>query len=79
MKAHGMQIASDRSAVSLIGPHATSQQVVNASIATCLYHCLSRLKLLEEEYFDSVYAIIKPSVDVSSYISLSLPMPFNLP
>ncbi|KAJ8507107.1 hypothetical protein ONZ45_g10502 [Pleurotus djamor] len=56
-------IVRDRSAVSLLGPSVTSQQVNNAQVATCLYHCWARLDKLGTEYNDDVYAIIKPSID----------------
>jgi len=56
-------ITRDRSASSFIGPHATPQQAVNASIATCLYHCWYRLKRLEDEYSESVYVVLSPSVN----------------
>ncbi|EKM54451.1 uncharacterized protein PHACADRAFT_210250 [Phanerochaete carnosa HHB-10118-sp] len=56
-------ISRERAAISLLGPTATSQQVLNGSLATCLYHCWSRLDKLQEEYPEGVVAILRPSVD----------------
>ncbi|EGN99797.1 hypothetical protein SERLA73DRAFT_106606 [Serpula lacrymans var. lacrymans S7.3] len=56
-------ISRDRSAVTLVGPTATPQQVVNGQVATCLYHCWSRLEKLEGEHAENTYGIIKKSVE----------------
>ncbi|KAJ7874696.1 Golgi transport complex subunit 5-domain-containing protein [Mycena olivaceomarginata] len=53
----------DRPAVTLMGPSATPQQVSNGSIASCLYHCWSRLEKLGDEHAESVVAIIKPNIE----------------
>ncbi|RPD78344.1 hypothetical protein L226DRAFT_502792 [Lentinus tigrinus ALCF2SS1-7] len=53
-------IARERAATSLIGPVATSQQVLNAQLATCIYHCWSRLDRLREEYPEQVMSILQP-------------------
>ncbi|CDO69255.1 hypothetical protein BN946_scf185042.g157 [Trametes cinnabarina] len=53
-------IARERAATSLVGPIASPQQVLNASLATCLYHCWSRLDKLREEYPESVVSILQP-------------------
>ncbi|KAL7281218.1 hypothetical protein ACG7TL_004526 [Trametes sanguinea] len=53
-------IARERTATSLIGPIATPQQVLNGSVATCIYHCWSRLDKLREEYPESVVSILQP-------------------
>ncbi|KAL5485046.1 hypothetical protein ACEPAI_7688 [Sanghuangporus weigelae] len=55
-------IVRDRWATSLLGPVSTPQQTQNAQIATCLYHCASRLGTLEGEYPESVIAILQPSI-----------------
>ncbi|KAJ7668407.1 Golgi transport complex subunit 5-domain-containing protein [Mycena polygramma] len=55
-------ISRDRSAVTLMGPSATPQQVSNGSLASCLYHCWSRLDKLGDEHAESVVLIIKPSI-----------------
>ncbi|THH21356.1 hypothetical protein EW146_g175 [Bondarzewia mesenterica] len=55
-------VVRDRSALTLLGPMATPSQMSNASLATCLYHCSSRLQKLAEEYSESVYEIIRPPV-----------------
>ncbi|TFY76638.1 hypothetical protein EWM64_g7374 [Hericium alpestre] len=55
-------VARDRGALSLIGPVATQQQTLNASLASYLYHCSSRLHKLEAEYPKDVYGIIESVV-----------------
>ncbi|KAF5389498.1 hypothetical protein D9757_004352 [Collybiopsis confluens] len=56
-------IVKDRSAILLSGPSATPAQILNASVATCLYHCHSRLKELRNEHRDSLFRVISPSID----------------
>ncbi|KIK67031.1 hypothetical protein GYMLUDRAFT_156005 [Collybiopsis luxurians FD-317 M1] len=56
-------IAKDRSAISLSGPSATPAQTLNASVATCLYHCHSRLVVLQAEYSEAIFQMIRPSID----------------
>ncbi|KAG6333689.1 hypothetical protein ID866_5396 [Astraeus odoratus] len=56
-------IATDRSAVSLLGPLATPQQILNGQVASYLYHCWVKLDKLMEEHSNAVSAIIKPSID----------------
>ncbi|KAI0062836.1 hypothetical protein BV25DRAFT_1824872 [Artomyces pyxidatus] len=55
-------VMRDRSALSLAGPVATSQLIQNASLATFLYHCWTRLQRLDDEYSDDVCGIIRPAV-----------------
>ncbi|KAI0329225.1 hypothetical protein GY45DRAFT_1325329 [Cubamyces sp. BRFM 1775] len=55
-------IARERTATSLIGPVATPQQILNGALATCLYHCWSRLDKLREEYPESVVSILQPVI-----------------
>ncbi|KAF7315340.1 ACT domain-containing protein [Mycena indigotica] len=52
----------DRTATSLAGPSATQQHTTNASLASCLYHCWSRLAKLGDEHSENVVAIITPSI-----------------
>ncbi len=59
-------IVRDRTATFLTGPSATPQQVQNLSLATFLYHCGTRLRALEEEHSSDVYAMLRPSVVVST-------------
>lgn len=59
-------IVRDRTASVLAGPSATPQQAQNLSLATFLYHCGTRVGVLEEEHFNDVYAILRPSVVVSA-------------
>ncbi|KAF8441583.1 hypothetical protein L210DRAFT_3537615 [Boletus edulis BED1] len=47
-------IVFDRSAVSLLGPMATPQQLLNGQVATCLYCCWTKLVKLMEEHTESV-------------------------
>ncbi|KAF7298173.1 ACT domain-containing protein [Mycena chlorophos] len=52
----------DRTATSLVGPTATAQHVINTSLASCLYHCWSRLAKLREEHGESVFSVIQPGI-----------------
>ncbi|TFK44558.1 Golgi transport complex subunit 5-domain-containing protein [Crucibulum laeve] len=52
----------DRSAVTLQGPSATPQQISNAQLANCLYHCWVRLTKLSDEHAVGVFNIIQSSV-----------------
>jgi len=56
-------VMKDRTAVTLVGPSATPQQVLNGQLGSCLYHCRSRLERLDEEYSEGVIAIVRPSVE----------------
>ena len=70
-------IVRDRTATLLTGPSATPQQAQNLSLATFLYHCGTRMRALEEEHSNDVYAILRSSVVVSSsllYWTLALPL-----
>ncbi|KAH9941012.1 Golgi transport complex subunit 5-domain-containing protein [Amylocystis lapponica] len=58
-RADGM-IARERTATTLVGPTASPQQVLNGQLATCLYHCWSRLDKLQDEYPDGVLSILTP-------------------
>ncbi|KAJ7124926.1 Golgi transport complex subunit 5-domain-containing protein [Mycena epipterygia] len=55
-------ISRDRPAVTLMGPSATPQQVSNGQLASCLYHCWSRLDKLGDEHTENVVLAIKPSI-----------------
>ncbi|KAF9071043.1 Golgi transport complex subunit 5-domain-containing protein [Rhodocollybia butyracea] len=55
-------IVKDRSAVLLSGPTATPAQTMNAAVATCLYHCHSRLIKLREEHNDTFLQVLYPSI-----------------
>ncbi|KAG8987965.1 hypothetical protein FRB94_007800 [Tulasnella sp. JGI-2019a] len=52
----------DRSATTLIGPGATTQEAVNAQLTSALYNCWLRLSKLDGEYHKSVVAIVDPAV-----------------
>jgi hypothetical protein len=68
-------VVRDRAATLLAGPSATPQLVQNLSLAVFLYHC-GRLRALEEEYSSDVYAILRPSVVVST--RYRIPRPFQI-
>ncbi|KAI0365669.1 hypothetical protein BV20DRAFT_1099473, partial [Pilatotrama ljubarskyi] len=55
-------VSRERAATSVIGPVATPQQVLNGSLATCVYHCWSHLDKLREEYPESVVSILQPAI-----------------
>ncbi|KAI0743887.1 Golgi transport complex subunit 5-domain-containing protein [Daedaleopsis nitida] len=55
-------IARERAATSLVGPVATAQQILNAQLATCVYHCWARLDKLREEYPEKVLTILEPAI-----------------
>ncbi|KAG8899762.1 hypothetical protein FRC00_000975 [Tulasnella sp. 408] len=55
-------IVRDRAATSLVGPTATPQQALNASLVSALYHCWLGLSKLGSEYHESVSAVIRPAV-----------------
>ncbi|KAG6886258.1 hypothetical protein C0993_006668 [Termitomyces sp. T159_Od127] len=52
----------DRSAVTLIGPTATPQQVTNAQLATCLYQCWLKLDTLRSDHTEVVIDAIKADI-----------------
>ncbi|KAF7321504.1 ACT domain-containing protein [Mycena kentingensis (nom. inval.)] len=55
-------VSRDRNVVSFVGPSATPQHVSNGALASCLYHCWSRLSKLKNEHAESVVAIIDSNV-----------------
>lgn len=55
-------ISSDRSVVTLLGPMATPQQILNGQVATCLYYCWTNLEKLAEDHTESVAALVRPGV-----------------
>ncbi|CAK5281424.1 unnamed protein product, partial [Mycena citricolor] len=59
---HVLQVSRDRTAVTLVGPSATPQQLSNGLLASCLYQCWARLDKLDQEQSDTTLAIIKPTV-----------------
>ncbi|KAF5326012.1 hypothetical protein D9611_000129 [Ephemerocybe angulata] len=74
-KADNMMIR-DRSALSLLGPIATPQHLLNASLATFLYQSSLRLSQLEGEHNAGVYKLIKPAIEniQDMYATLVSPM-----
>ncbi|AFR97956.2 hypothetical protein C343_06110 [Cryptococcus neoformans C23] len=58
----GMLI-EDFTAISLIGPNATSAQLVNAQLVGCLYHCWLNLVYAEHDLTGKVWDILSPSVN----------------
>ena len=68
-----LKVARERAATSLVGPIVTAQQIINGSLATCVYHTWSRLDKLREEYPDKVVAILEPVLAVRNpFVSLFL-------
>lgn len=63
----------DRSAVTLIGPSPTPGQVVNGQITAFLYHCWSLLEKLENDHADSVFAVVKPGIQVRVFTYIIRP------
>ncbi|KAG1746115.1 Golgi transport complex subunit 5-domain-containing protein [Suillus lakei] len=61
MRAEGL-ISSDRSAVTLLGPMATPQQILNGQVATCLYYCWTNLEKVAEEHTESAAALVRPGI-----------------
>ncbi|KAG1862894.1 Golgi transport complex subunit 5-domain-containing protein [Suillus tomentosus] len=61
MRAEGL-ISSDRLAVTLLGPMATPQQVLNGQVATCLYYCWTNLEKVAEEHPESAATLVKAGV-----------------
>ncbi|KAG2072073.1 hypothetical protein BDR04DRAFT_1127838 [Suillus decipiens] len=55
-------ISLDRSVVTLLGPMATPQQILNGQVATCLYYCWTNLEKVAEEYTESIAALVRPGV-----------------
>ncbi|KAI0044340.1 hypothetical protein FA95DRAFT_1497209 [Auriscalpium vulgare] len=55
-------VARERSALSLAGPAATPQLVLNASLATFLWCCWNRLQKLEDEYEEDVCGVLRPAL-----------------
>ncbi|KAF6760044.1 Golgi transport complex subunit 5-domain-containing protein [Ephemerocybe angulata] len=72
----GNMMIRDRSALSLLGPIATPQHLLNASLATFLYQSSLRLSQLEGEHNAGVYKLIKPAIEniQDMYATLVSPM-----
>jgi len=60
-----LQAVKDRSATTLVGPNATIQQLLNASLVTALYHCWLQLSKLPDGYSEGVTKILEPAIMVS--------------
>jgi len=54
-----------------VGPNATVQQILNASIVNAVYHCWLQLSKLPEGYSEGVTKILDPTIQVR----LSVPSP----
>lgn len=61
MRVEGL-ISSDRSAITLLGPMATPQQILNGQVATCLYYCWTNLEKVAEEHSEGAAALVRPGV-----------------
>ncbi|KAG8831580.1 hypothetical protein FRC17_002896, partial [Serendipita sp. 399] len=68
--------AKDRSSTSLIGPTATLQQHLNASLVNAVYHCWLQLSKLPEAYSEAVAAVLQPAIDAlrTSYLKITEPL-----
>lgn len=55
-------ISTERSAVSLLGPLATPQQVLNGQVASCLYYSYTKLSTLMEDHPATVSVLIQPGI-----------------
>ncbi|KAG2079304.1 hypothetical protein BDR04DRAFT_1086528 [Suillus decipiens] len=55
-------ISLDRSVVTLLGPMATPQQILNGQVATCLYYCWTNLEKVAEEHTENIAALVRPGV-----------------
>jgi hypothetical protein len=58
------QTVRDRSAVSLLGPSATPQQISNAHLASFLEQTWSRLVKLGDEHSPLTFNLLQPSIQV---------------
>ncbi|KAI6026133.1 hypothetical protein BKA83DRAFT_28253 [Pisolithus microcarpus] len=56
-------ISTERSAVSLLGPLATPQQVLNGQVASCLYYSYTKLSTLMEDHPATIFALIQPGIN----------------
>lgn len=52
----------DRSATTLVGPSATTQQLLNASMVNVLYHCWLQLSKLPETFSEGVVKVLEPAI-----------------
>jgi hypothetical protein len=72
-------VVRDRTATLLSGQSVTPQQGQNLSLATFLYHCGTRMQALEGEHSSYVYAILNPTVVVSSRLNANTRLASNQP
>lgn len=68
------QISHDRSAVVLMGPTATPQQITNAEVTNCLFIVSSELQKLSAEHNEAVFGILKPALQASFSLCNSAPL-----
>lgn len=59
----GALISTERSAVSLLGPLATPQQILNGQVASCLYYSYTKLSTFMEDHPETISALIQPSIN----------------
>lgn len=50
--------------MSLLGPLATPQQILNGQVAGCLFHCCTKLDDLMKEHSEVVSVALWPSISV---------------
>jgi hypothetical protein len=63
-------ITRDRTALTLLGPTATLQQMSNGSVASFLWHTRDRVLRLKADHAESTFAIISPSLEVCHFTQL---------
>jgi conserved oligomeric Golgi complex subunit 5 len=66
---HVTQIVRDRSAFTLLGPSATTQQMSNAQVASFVWHTRDRLARLKADHAEGTFAILTPALEVSAFSS----------
>jgi hypothetical protein len=60
----------DRTAFTLLGPTATSQQISNGQIASFLWHTRDRIARLKTDHSESAFAILAPALEVGFLLLL---------
>ncbi|KAI6046013.1 hypothetical protein EDC04DRAFT_2864916 [Pisolithus marmoratus] len=68
MKADAL-ISTERSAVSLLGPLATPQQILNGQVASCLHYSYTKLRILMEDHPGTISALIQPSINFQKILA----------
>jgi hypothetical protein len=64
-----LKVVKDRTASTFVGTLVTPQQLLNAQLATTLYHCWSRLHRIQSEYTESIASLLSGNIQVSHLTS----------